>query len=373
MKATLNSRSIAAAFLLFLSWGTAVSAASSGDPIELWTTVHQSPGTGFVGVAAGEGRIVAVDGNGKIISWPQTNSAQKVTVVTRAPLRGITHGAGRFMVVGWEGQILTSTNGVDWVSAGNGEEDYNLSEVVFGNGIFLAQGGLILLRSTNGRSWSPQPQKYSWSSGIYFGGGLFIMPKTPGTNLISSDGLNWNEAPSGTTNGIYSIGYGNDRFIAFDHRNQILTSPDAVTWTKHGTLTDVRRPVAVAEGNGFLLTGGGNSQAYSRDGIHWKVIPTNTHNGQVIFANGVFLSAGYQYIQQSGPIVSLLLESPGSLSLLAKPNAAYRIESTEKLSTNTQWDLQETLITPSTGMAEWSDPRPANVRSRFYRALPKPE
>ena len=190
-----------------------------------------------------------------------------------------------------------------------------------------------------------------------------------GTNFLSTDAIHWTPIDLGTSENLYSIGYGNGLFIAFNFDNEILTSSDARSWHNRGVLPTVLRPLPVVEGNGYLVTAGGNSRAYSRDGIHWRVITTDKHHGgDLIFHDGTFLVGGYEHIQQSGPIVTLTFDS-SALTLSGMPNTQYRIESSDQLSANNNWSLQHTLFTPASGISEpWIDTRP-NSASRFYRAV----
>jgi hypothetical protein len=342
----------------------------SANPIEDWQSIHYSRGAGFVGLAAGEGVIVAVDGSGKIISWPQNNPAQKTTFTATAPLRGITFGNGQFVVAGWEGQILTSTDGRNWIRRVTGGP-WALHEIKFGNGVFLAASSATLLRSTNATDWasSPLPAPSAFPN-LFFAGGTFLLAMNPGTNFLSRNGLQWTPAPSGTAEGLYSIGFGNSLFIAFNIKNEILTSPDALTWTKRGILPKVLRPGSLVEGNGYLVTVGGNSRAFSRDGINWTAITADKHHNDLIFANGSFLVAGYEHIQQSPSFATLRFESPNVITVAGVPNTQYHIESSNQISSSTLWTLQHTVLTSPTGLSiSWTDPRLSTAPARFYRAV----
>src|SRR5262245_26914350 len=53
---------------------------------------------------------------------------------------GVAYGNGRWVIVGDDGSILSSTDGVEWTAEFNPSAPTRLDDVAFGNGIFMAVG-----------------------------------------------------------------------------------------------------------------------------------------------------------------------------------------------------------------------------------------
>src|SRR5437867_3697097 len=83
-------------------------------------------------------------------TWRGLNSG------TTVPLWSVTFGGGRWVAVGEQGIIVTSTDGVTWTRRSSGSTRW-LVGVGYGNGRFVAVGeaGMILI-SDDGATWSAQ-------------------------------------------------------------------------------------------------------------------------------------------------------------------------------------------------------------------------
>ena len=109
----------------------------------------------------------------------------------------------------------------------------------------------------------------------------------PAPILTSSDGVSWSPQTSGTTQNLYDVAWGNDRFVAVGEgalagtgiQAIILTSPDGVSWTRQvsGTTNDLR---SVAwGGNQFVAVGINGTILTSLDGATWTARDSGTNNG----------------------------------------------------------------------------------------------
>ena len=79
---------------------------------------------------------------------------------TGLPLRGVAFGNGRFVAVGGDGTIVHSSDGDSWQQATNNATSNWLLGVAFGNGRFVAVGfdGTIV-HSSDGDSWQQPPTR----------------------------------------------------------------------------------------------------------------------------------------------------------------------------------------------------------------------
>ena len=363
---TLWKRLLNISFLAGLVWGC-----RAAHPLEQWERIWTLPNSGLVGIAAGKGpsgesTLVVAEGTGKLITWPQDEPTNRSTLTTTNRFRDITYGNGRFVAVGLDGPIVTSANGYDWESAAVSAD--GLTDVYFGNGIFLARRMAGLMRSTNGVDWTvePRPAPASPHASFHFARNYFVL-SWMGTNFLSTDGLNWIAASSGTTNNLYTIGYGRGTFVAVAIGNELLTSHDAITWERQGKLLNISRPSNVAVGSGYLVMVGGGGRAYSKDGRSWTVVTKRESESSVVYANGRFIACGYEQVQQSGEVVEVGISSSRSLVVNGVPNKRYQIEAANVLrGADIEWDVRH-VFTLGDAEYEWQDSAAVEAGVMFYR------
>jgi hypothetical protein len=136
-------------------------------------------------------------------------------------LVSIAFGRGTFVIIGAYGQILTSHDGEHWVASA-----------------LPRMAGLITLLH-----------------GVTAGDSGFVAVGQHGMIFTSPDGLNWTQRDSGVDEIIYSVAYGNGRYVAFADNNttytSVLTSSDGVKWTPSGG--DLRQINSITFGNGVFL------------------------------------------------------------------------------------------------------------------------
>jgi hypothetical protein len=193
------------------------------------------------------------------------------------PLQDLVYTNGIFVGVGGvrycglvytanRSTIQTSTNGLQWTSI-YGKEGEFLRGVTYANGTYVAVGynGLTpcgtdsgtngaVLTSSDGLNWISQNSGTTQNLlGIAYGTNIFVAVGMNGVVVTSTDGKEWTVRNSGTTRNLYAICFGGGSFVAVG--DSILTSPDGTTWTER------RHPPAVAlrrvafDGNNFIAVG----------------------------------------------------------------------------------------------------------------------
>jgi predicted RecA/RadA family phage recombinase len=92
----------------------------------------------------------------------------------------------------------------------------------------------------------------------------------------AADGINWTSRTSAADKSWMSVTYGNGLFVAVHSSsggNQVMTSPDGITWTSRTTPAVDKGWYAVAYGNSLFVavadSGTGNRVMTSPDGITW--------------------------------------------------------------------------------------------------------
>jgi hypothetical protein len=146
-------------------------------------------------------------------------------------LRAVTYGAGKFVAVGDEGVIVTSSDGRTWNEPVSGSAS-NLLGVTFGGSQFVAVGaGGTILTSADGTIWTPRTSSVPTDlQAVAFGNGVFVAVGWSLTIVTSADGLTWTEAYSGT--GVWQdVAFAGSEFVAVNRTGGVMVSVDTVNWT----------------------------------------------------------------------------------------------------------------------------------------------
>ena len=250
--------------------GPALSVFSGTDPNGTWKLFVVDEEEEDMGVIASGWSLTFVGLNG----GPLPSCRSFGTWVSRASgttntLNDVAYGNGRFVAVGGNFSVATSTNGVDWttqfIASG-----IPLNSVSFGNGLFVAAGGSGFIRtSINGTTWSTIQISSAHLNGVAWGGGTFVAVGTNGTILTSANGTNWTSRSSFVTNVLSAVTYGNGRFVAVGNSGYVLVSTNGGTnWTSRaaGTLMNL---TDVTFGGTFVAVGASGTILNSIDGLSW--------------------------------------------------------------------------------------------------------
>lgn len=243
-------------------------------------------------------------------------------------MNSVIFDGSRFMAVGSD-IILTSADGFTWESR-DGVDGYYLNSVVKGKNsdnmdLYVAVGdngypggyqGLILT-SSNGNTWSSQTlytanpnitgvlaDSNTTLRGVAMGNGVIVAvgyngdgTGTHGAILTSvDDGLTWTSQTDNAWGYLYSVAYGNGLFVAVGINGIILTSPDGVNWTVQpasGSLfTDTLNGISYIEGE-FIATGHGGKIWTSTDGVTWsKEFYTSVPLNGIAYGDGLYVTVG---------------------------------------------------------------------------------
>ncbi len=183
-------------------------------------------------VAYGDSRFIALGwtsgaGNQWILSSPDGVAWNTVaSVVFEEQLNGLTHGGGRFVGVG--NCIIVLPDGGTWdVPLDPEDTDASLTSVAYGNGRYVAVGFAGQVRtSPDGSTWSRPSSGISRNlHGVTFGNNRFVAFGDSGAIFVSVDGTVWSPVSSGTALKLSSGTFGDGRFVAVGENGVIVTSP----------------------------------------------------------------------------------------------------------------------------------------------------
>lgn len=244
--------------------------------------------------------------------------------------------------------VLTSNSGSTWTNQlDNITNRQDLAKIAYGNGVFLASGNNLLLRSEDGQEWEHIDAEQAQSSGsLTFNGKQFIRTHHNGSYTTSSNGTiwqnrdaltgkkihrlasvsgrtiavgenifgflhtdnltTWKQRPSFPDGSIINLVKGHAGFVALEADGLMVHSPDGNTWQTVATPRFLRA-AGLAYGNGkyvvlgsFVYNNYGPSSS-SEDGINWTVSDDldGNHKSEVAFVNGHFVALGSRFYSTS--------------------------------------------------------------------------
>jgi hypothetical protein len=267
----------------------------------VWTIRNYAPdvyeNNRWYSICYGNGLFVATAINGAIIT-----SVDGINWISRTShiytWISVCYGNGLFVAIGQSSYIITSPDGINWTDR-NVLELKNWEKICYGNGLFVVIGrdnGQIIT-SPDGIKWTTRYTHNTvyWSA-LCYGNGLFVAINTEGSVITSSNGIDWTSY-SCPNNWWRSVCYGNGLFVAVSSNgttDRVMTSPDGITWTKRTSATD-NNYWSVCYGDGLFVaiadSGIGNRVMTSPDGITWTSKSTPADNGwhSVCYGNGLFI------------------------------------------------------------------------------------
>ena len=261
--------------------------------------VHYDGVMYYVVGSSGPGALhVSADGS----NWTQQTSMYKFLSYTTGGSSGGTYyqdanavasaSPGNVVVVGDKGAIAKSSNsGTTWTRVGGlaSSTGPNLNAIAYGAGKYVAVGANgTVVTSTNGTTWVTQSSlsTIGWAAGadaysIIWNGAKFVVGGEDGYVATSADGITWTNSPSlrgtawGVTAEVNAITWSGTQFLAVGDTGRAATSPDGVTWTYQAglkaTTWGASNAYGVAwSGSTYTVVGADIVSPTSTDGVSWS-------------------------------------------------------------------------------------------------------
>ena len=206
-----------------------------------------------------------------------TAGAQTWTPISPAPtsedLMGTVFAMNRFVAVGTNGAVLTSSDGNAWTSRTSGVSK-TLFAVAASDSMFVAVGDSgTILTSKDGVAWTARTSNTTNSlQGVAWNGLTFVAAGLASTIVTSADGASWTNRTLGTPTDLHGAAWGNNMFAVagFDGMNgTINTSPDGIHWTGR-TVQAPDGLLSISWCGGAFLAGSIGVLA-SPDGVTWNL------------------------------------------------------------------------------------------------------
>jgi hypothetical protein len=150
------------------------------------------------------------------------------------------------------------------------------------------------LSNDSGITWTPVApltDESLWS--VTYGNNRFVAVGDWGSILTSTDGTTWKLKNLNSTQPIHSVIYADNRFVAAGDSGFIYTSTDGSVWTRApvgiaASLTDI-----IYAGNRFVAVGYEGIILTSSDGAAWKLTKSGSNNFySVAYGNGKYIAVG---------------------------------------------------------------------------------
>jgi hypothetical protein len=213
----------------------------------------------FAGSGGADSLLTSTDGT----NWIVTN------VTIGLPFEAVTYGNGKFVLVTSDGEIVTTSDGVNYSIVQFPTTE--LFSVAYGNGKFVAVGGSVtsgstIYTSSDGVNWtSTRSGSAVWNSAIFTRGSFYIAGRRNSTLLTSTNGTSWTVVQASLqvldwqaiaeTNGIFAIS-------AINTVGNQYRSSDATSWTRSSAPGRTDMTIAAASGV-FVGVGKENPALYT--------------------------------------------------------------------------------------------------------------
>jgi hypothetical protein len=317
------------------------------------------PNTSISDLACSPTNFVAVCGTGVCTTTDGCNWA--TNVISTNSLYGVKYANGCFFVVGENGTIYSSVDGLNWnsYSLNTSESFYAMA---YGNGVYVV-AGTVSAASTDGATWVLAPTNPPAPiSKMVYGDGLFVGASYAGKILYSSDGLNWHVGFTEPAGEAFSgIAYSGGIFLAISGRSGVMfESTDGRDWQATGSTMPYNSLGLSAPGWATIPGPLGLFGYYQTDypGCYTTICA----------CQGTFLVGGAEGILlQSGVvppafISAQIVSNKLCLSYNVQSESTYRIQQSPDL---IQWS--DVYAGPGTGQTTNFSVGLTNAASRFYR------
>jgi serine/threonine protein kinase len=228
---------------------------------------------------------------------------------TSQDLWGIAWSGSQFVVVGRNGTILTSPNGITWTAQNSGTNEL-LASVVWSGSQFVAVGTLgTILTSPDGRTWTPQNSNTGeWLHSVAWSGSQFVAVGFAGTLVTSPDGRAWATQNSGTAQELFGVAWSKSQFVAVGRGLTILTSPNGRVWATQDSSSsgvDTRNVLLGVTGSSsqFVVVGDNGTILTSPDGHAWTAqnSGTSTSLRSIAWSDSQFVALGWRFTIRTSP------------------------------------------------------------------------
>jgi len=272
-------------------------------------------------------QVAAYDAAGNE-STKSTQQCATTQAATTEALNGVAWSGTKFVAVGENGTILTSSDGTAWTPQTSGTTDI-LEDVTWSGTQFVAMGlGGTILTSPSGTAWIAQPPipsnsmiSFTWS------GTQFVAVGFLGNIFTSPNGTAWTAQTSGTTLDLWGVTWSGTQFAAVGGAGGmasiILTSSNGTAWTAQTSGATSAIVNVIWSGTQFVAVGNWNTILTSPNGTAWTAQTSQTSSGwrhfrDVAWSGTQFVAVGYETDTAGENVLGLIMTSPNGTAWTAR-------------------------------------------------------
>lgn len=255
------------------------------------------PTTGWVSVAYGNGKYIAITSTGATASSVNGSVWTTGTALPTGTYSEIFFGGGFFYALASDSNsIAYSVDGVSWTpgstTLGGGHID-----IAYGNNIYIAlqaTSSAAASSTINGSTWNPVtlPTVASWKAIAYSNIGTWVAIAGSNSNIAAysnDNGTTWTQVALPSSANWISVKWGNGRFVAISTGSSAAAySFDGVTWTASTMpVTSAWQQITYGQGTFFVVGTGTTTALSSPDGVVWtqRTLSTTGSWASVAFGN----------------------------------------------------------------------------------------
>jgi len=332
---------------------------SPAVPLDHWSSRNSGKSDDLFAITYGNGLFVVVGDEGTILASTNGLNWTDHSVFDGYYLNGVTYGNGLYVAVGDFGGILTSPDAESWTDRSGEVTLADLRDVAYGNGVYvvIGRGGTILI-SADADTWEtivPDPNRDL--NAITFENGIFVVvgQRNGGLILISTNGATWTDASPGTAPNLRGVGAGPDSVVVAGNGGTVLTSTTNSTWAETTVLCPIGRPVnlrACTYGSGaYVVVGNGGAILSSETATNWtcRSSGTTANLHSIAFGQGTYVAVGSDgtILQAfaSQPRLSVSCSGTNLELRWPSPMTGYVLESASSLSRSAVWSPVTNQVT----------------------------
>lgn len=250
----------------------------------VWTLRNPLPTNEYLQAAVWSGtQFVVVGQNGMVLTSPDGVGWTVRSSGSTAALTGVVWTGAQFVVVGDGGVIRTSSDGIAWTGRTSGTTK-NLKALAWTGTSLVAVGdeGMVLTSST-GSTWTARFSNTSedLKAIVSTGSGLVAVGEL-GVTLTSATGTSWTLASQSPSLTFTSVTHDGAQLIACASNGTLHTSPTGVVWTQRYSSGLNSFQGVGWTGSLAVALGSGGSIVTSPDGVSWTAVSSGVD--QVLYA-----------------------------------------------------------------------------------------
>jgi len=253
---------------------------------------------GSIYVAVGDYKIyTSSDG----ILWNE----KTIEGIESARLVSVVWGKDKFVAVGTNGKIITSSDGQNWNIQSSGTNNWLVS-VAWGNNTFVATDIHSVLSSPDGVNWTRNEFSYVYNPEVKWAANQFIVLAQDGKIVTSSDGISWThrQNPENARVPFVDLAWSGKKIVAVSSDGDIIYSSDGIKWESsssaitHSQLTDIvwngNRFVALSKRGERITSANGDYIYTSTNGVIWnkRALGMEIDLKSVIWGSNQFITVG---------------------------------------------------------------------------------